>query len=222
MLVTQVCECLPWHLSRVKSDQQENYKICQNHEVVCAKKAAPALEVVTTNVTRAEIILLESDLKLPNLEKIAQSCNCPDPCQGALSFKVEHRIQRSCSGNSSTRIRFELDFLNSIRYRRRVTLIWELMLGSVGGLFAIFSGISFLFVIEVLYFFTVRWLDNSRDPILRGNKERFPGPGEKDVEWSQGVEGLRRAASDTDLVLAGMLINHKHLCDKEGTKQLGA
>ena len=44
----------------------------------------------------------------------------------------------------------------SVRYLRRLASTWEVVLGTVGGVMSIFVGFSFICVVELVYFFTLR------------------------------------------------------------------
>lgn len=64
-----------------------------------------------------------------------------------------------------------LDRQSSKMYQRRLILEYELFLGCIGGIMAIFTGFSFIVLLEFLYFFTVRWWEDWHDPEL--NPQNF-------------------------------------------------
>lgn len=63
-------------------------------------------------------------------------------------------------------INISLDRQSSILYQRRLIMEYELFLGCIGGILALFTGFSFIVIIEFIYFFTLRWWENWTDPEL--------------------------------------------------------
>ncbi len=65
-----------------------------------------------------------------------------------------------------SRVRVVLDRGNSVRSLRRVSWPWELLVGGVGGVMALLLGYSIICLVEVFYFFIVRWTEQCIDPTL--------------------------------------------------------
>ena len=59
----------------------------------------------------------------------------------------------------STLIKITLDRDSSILYERRLVMEYELFIGCIGGIMALFTGFSFIFLVEAFYFFTIRWYE---------------------------------------------------------------
>ena len=97
-----------------------------------------------------------------------------------------------------------LDRVNSARSLRRVSWPWELLVGGVGGVMALLLGYSIICLVEVFYFFIVRWTEQCIDPTLdddrRGAQQEVK---ESKQEEDPDANVLWRTASDTDLVAAG-------------------
>ena len=54
----------------------------------------------------------------------------------------------------------------SSMYERRLIMEYELFLGCLGGILALFTGFSFVVLVEFVYFFTIRWFEDWHNPYL--------------------------------------------------------
>ena len=105
---------------------------------------------------------------------------------------------------------------SSTKLRRRQNWTWELVLGSLGGLASFIAGFSLIFILEVIFFFTVRFADN------RSKLHQFRDDDDEDddaLHWVKNQhhinEILERRASDSDLVMASALFDRQEKPDKE-------
>ena len=73
---------------------------------------------------------------------------------------------RDYSPSNFSNLNIFLDKHASKMYERRLIMEYELFLGCVGGILALFTGFSFVVLIEFVYFFTVRWFEDWHDPFL--------------------------------------------------------
>ncbi len=96
-----------------------------------------------------------------------------------------------------------LDRGNSVRSLRRVSWPWELLVGGVGGVMALLLGYSIICLVEVFYFFIVRWTEQCIDPTLDDDRRRAQQEAKESEQEDPDANVLWRTASDTDLVAAG-------------------
>ena len=122
-----------------------------------------AVEAVTDNVTVAEWIVEREEVTIADVADLRRQCDCFADCDGAVTY-AETSIDRrgraaSCDGGSQLsggRMALTLDRGGSVRYLRRMVSTWEVVLGTVGGLMSIFVGFSFVCILELVYFLTLR------------------------------------------------------------------
>ncbi len=100
-------------------------------------------------------------------------------------------------------MRIRLDRAGSSSHLRRISWPWELLVGGVGGIMALMLGYSLVCVVEMVYFFTVRWYDNAVDPTLNKDDDSDHAKVDNDAG---GDNILWRTASDTDLVATGQTV----------------
>ena len=53
---------------------------------------------------------------------------------------------------------------SSLLFERRLIMEYELFIGCIGGILALFTGFSVIILIECLYFFSVKWWQDRHDP----------------------------------------------------------
>lgn len=87
-----------------------------------------------------------------------------------------------------TNIKILLDRSSSALYERKLVMEYELFIGCIGGIMAIFTGFSFIVLFEFCYFFTVRWIEE-----IQSGKER-----EESMMRAPPVD-LQKSISDPDL-----------------------
>ncbi|XP_049772934.1 sodium channel protein Nach-like [Schistocerca cancellata] len=150
--IVRLCHCMPFYYSSA-GDHRE----CNLRDIPCLNKYYYML--------RTRRHLDESPSKQMNA---SIACHCPSLCN-----VVEYDVQYSSgdfeasqfmpdeffSGKNVTgRILFHFYFGShvSTRTRRDIISSWNDLLSSLGGIFSLFLGCSFMTVIELLYFFTLR------------------------------------------------------------------
>jgi hypothetical protein len=199
-LALSVCHCLPWHLSRIDV-QGENHPICGDHKLVCINEIEQGLSLAPLNLTLAEMVIRNQDLGwTSSTPELRQQCQCYPSCNLASHYTVEsitddHNCNVSQEALEVIRIRLGMDSATSGKYRRRVVMPLEILIGVTGGIFAIFVGFGIMTIFEIVYFFTVRLYDNHTDPILR-----------KRSDTEQLDQEVTRRASDTELLNGNKII----------------
>ncbi len=165
-LAVQVCSCLPWYLSRNGADKP----ICSGPRVLCLKRLKSALEIVARNVSLGEALVHTQELRLPDRGALQRACECPRPCDHDVTYKVEatKTVCAELQQARSARIRVTTDTGGSVKYSRRETMSWQVVLGLVGGIFALLAGFGVVSVLEIFYFFIVRWFEACKDPAVNG------------------------------------------------------
>ena len=155
-LAQSVCGCVPWFLARSVPEAE----ICSGKGIGCVARLQTAMSVAGQNVTVAESIVQKMEMVVSDVDRLRSKCRCLSPCDRAVDYAVVAVDRTSCSGNRG-RVSILLDRRASARYLRRLVSIWEIVLGTVGGILSIFFGFSFIFIFEVVYFFTIRKGANS-------------------------------------------------------------
>ncbi len=74
-------------------------------------------------------------------------------------------------GGKVSHLNLELDLNSSTLYQRRLMMPFELFLGCIGGILALFTGFSFIVIVEFLYFVLWRSYEDWNDPVL--NPQNF-------------------------------------------------
>ena len=193
------CGCLPWHLSRTEVEREGGGdEICKGHGLECVTRIASALDMAPDNVTLAESFVRRKDLNLDSAEEVRKSCTkCMMPCNGAVIYSLEAAssqaqcLERNGGGGGGGILRIVVDRESSTLYLRRVVLIWEVLLGIIGGIMAILAGFSLICILELIYFCTVRLCYNINDPEFKKKSEGSGYEGEK--------VGFNRAVSEPDI-----------------------
>jgi hypothetical protein len=152
-LAESVCDCVPWYLSRARPDA----KVCAGQGIGCLARIVKAMNKVANNVTVAESMISRAEMKMSDADRVRKSCRCLRPCDGAVDYSVVTVDRTTCDGTTGRgRVSLVLDRAASVLYLRRMVSVWEVVLGSVGGIMAIFVGFSFVCIVEVVYFLTIR------------------------------------------------------------------
>lgn len=128
-----------------------------------------ALEVAPHNFSLAEKFSRQKEIHLNDVKEAKMSCDCLPPCRGDRRYNwrsLDAGGGEGCVEDGMARVTVSLDRAASVRYQRRVAWPWELLVGGVGGIMALMLGYSLICIVETLYFFTVRWIDNSSEPLL--------------------------------------------------------
>ena len=154
-LAEAACGCLPWHLARARPGR----KVCEGQGVGCLARIGAALQAVADNVTVAEWLVEREEVKIGDAAELRRRCDCLADCDGAVSYtqtSLDRRVRAACGEPRPGRVALTLNRRASIRYLRRMVSTWEVVLGTVGGLMSIFVGFSFICIVELFYFFTLR------------------------------------------------------------------
>jgi acid-sensing ion channel, other len=89
-----------------------------------------------------------------------EACNCFPTCD-SIVYTIKHQEEgtKSSDGKSST---LTIDFVEDefIVYRRYASLGTVTLLSNIGGLLGLFLGLSALSVVEIFYFFVIKFISN--------------------------------------------------------------
>ncbi|KAK1126912.1 hypothetical protein K0M31_004533 [Melipona bicolor] len=133
----QICGCLPFIYDNIA----ESYNIprCEIERLPCIKK-------------NAKLIAIVKDIKNKNI-----SCLCRTPCENIDYDEYPNLIslKKFSSSNTSDKKAIVRVYMYSQSYEVLLTLSAAdetYLLASVGGIFSLFLGCSFLSVVEIIYF----------------------------------------------------------------------
>ncbi|KAK4883612.1 hypothetical protein RN001_006931 [Aquatica leii] len=124
-IVMQRCKCRPFFYHFMQG------KVCNISGMICISKYAKELVLSASNF----------------------NCYCPQPCHIVAYLPLPPKSATWTSGYFDQRLTFRWGLLHpTTKYRRDVLFSFEDLVGSLGGSLCLFLGISFISLIEIVFF----------------------------------------------------------------------
>ncbi|XP_076269631.1 sodium channel protein Nach-like [Rhynchophorus ferrugineus] len=141
--IYRICGCMPFYAPKI----EEKVRLCTPMDASC--------------VANHEDIMEKRDEAVQNL-------NCVEDCestfykastyQGTLEARYTTRFNtyNATSIENFTVIRVYFEDLYQELYRREIIFTWYTILAYYGGIMGLFTGFSFISLVEIVYFFTIK------------------------------------------------------------------
>ncbi|CAG9772713.1 unnamed protein product [Ceutorhynchus assimilis] len=146
-LIESVCNCTPFYIY----DNTRNTKLCSFEDFKCI-------------LHNALYWTLESE-KCDCLPTCDSTSYVPESSKGILDSSYLTNMFNIVSGmetENHTLIRVFFNDLLGTKHRRDVLFTWHMLMGSYGGILGLFTGFSFMLVVEIIYHFLVRRLKDDK------------------------------------------------------------
>ncbi|XP_026469527.1 sodium channel protein Nach-like [Ctenocephalides felis] len=174
--ILRLCDCIPFYYPDI------DIPINGVQRRTCDLTDAHCLKVNAREISGLQLTPITSDdINIEN------SCDCRQACnqrsyqikvdKGIRQEKIPVPVQLFDTRNLTNLTEFNLYFkeLSFVKYRRDPFMTWDSLLASVGGIFGLCLGGSVISLVELVYYFTMRFFYNWKrsNKNLQNNQQIF-------------------------------------------------